>query len=169
MFRSIWRQIFTHPSKKLEFHNRTRNSASAGGGHTIFATTLYFCQIINFGNEDNLQLESVNSSEVFSLRGISIQEDTSLEGYQVATEGAMLQYNGDSPLEVIPGEPFAHGITIRDDLNNQAKVVHVASTQSNSNVELDTAFSSCVGENIILKGKPGEYADLFLHTTSSQL
>ena len=46
----------------------------------------------------------------------------------MATEGAMLQYNGDGPLEVIPGEQFAHGVTIRDDLNNQAKVVLVAST-----------------------------------------
>ena len=73
----------------------------------------------------------------------------------MATEGGMLQYNGDSPLEVIPSEQFAHGVTIRDDLNNQAKVVHVVSTRSNSNVELDTAFSSCVGEKIILKGKPG--------------
>ena len=147
----------------------TGNRASAGGGHTVFATTLHSCQIINFGDEDNLQLESINASEVFSLRGISIQEDTNLEGYQVATEGAMLQYNGDSPLEVIPGEQFAHGITIRDNLNNQAQVVFVALTRSNSNVELDTAFSSCVGEKIVLKGKPGEYADLLLHTTSSRL
>ena len=144
----------------------TGNRASAGRGHTVFATTLYSCQIINFGN---LQLESINSSEVFSLRGISIQEDTSLEGYQVTTEGAMLQYNGDSPLEVIPGEQFAHGVTIRDDLNSQAKVILIASIQSNSNVKLDTAFSSCVGEKIVLNGKPGEYANLFLRTTSSRL
>ena len=148
----------------------TGNRASVGGrGHTIFATTLYPCQIINFGDKDNLQLEPINTPEVFSLRGISIQEDTKIQGYQVATEGAILKYDKDSPLEIIPGEQFAHGVTIRDDLNNQATVVLTASIQTNSSVELDTAFSSCVGEKIVLKGKPGEYAHLYLHTISSRL
>ena len=146
------------------------NRAGAGDrGHTIFATTLYPCQIINFGDKDNLQLESIDAQEVFSLRGISIQEDTNIQGYQVATEGAILKYDKDSPLEIIPGEQFAHGVTIRDDLNHQATVVLTASIQNNSNVELDTAFSSCVGEKIVLKGKPGQYAYLYLHTTSSRL
>ena len=147
----------------------TGNRASAGRGHTVFATTLYSCQIINFGNEENVLLKSVNASEVFSLRGISIQEDTTVEGYQVVTEGAILQYNGDSPLEVIPGEQFDHGVTVRDDLNNLAKVVLIASIQNNPSVKLDAAFSSCVGEKIVLKGKPGGYANLYLHTTSTRL
>ena len=147
----------------------TRNRASAGTGHTVFATSLYPCQIINFGDERNLLLQSVNTSEVFSLRGISIQEDTSLEGCQVATEGAILQYDQARPLEVIPGEQFYHGVTIKDDLDNQATVVLIVSIQNNSNVKLDTAFSSCVGEKLVLKGRPGAYADLYLHTTSSRL
>lgn len=84
----------------------------------------------------------------------------------MATEGALLQYNGDRPLEVISGEQFAHGVTIRDDLNNQARVVLKASIQNNSSVKLDAA---CVGEKITLKGKPGEYAYLYLHTTSTRL
>ena len=146
------------------------NRAGEGDrGHTVFATTLYPCQIINFGDKDNLQMESINTPDVFSLRGISIKEDPRIQGYQVATEGAILKYDQESPLEVIPGEQFAHGVTIFDDLNNRATVVLTASIQNNSNVELDAAFSSCVGEKIILKGKPGEYAYLYLHTTSSRL
>ena len=146
------------------------NRASVGKGHTLFATTLYSCQIINFGNKDNQMLESVSASEVFSLRSIYIREDTNVEGCQVATEGAILQYDGDSPLEVIPGEQFAHGVTIRDDLSNHAKVVLIASIQiNNPNVELDAAFSSCIGEKIVLRGKPGGSANLYLHTTSSRL
>ena len=146
------------------------NRAGAGGrGHTVFATTLYSCQIINFGDKENLQLQSINTPDVFSLRGIFIQEDTRTKGYQVATEGAILKYDQESPLEVIPGEQFAHGVTIFDDLNNQATVVLTAAIQNNPNVELDAAFSSCVGEKIILKGKQGEYAYLYLHTTSSRL
>ena len=146
------------------------NRAGAGGrGHTVFATTLYPCQIINFGDKENLRLESINTTDVLSLRGITIQENTKIQGHQVATEGAVLKYDQGSPLEIIPGEQFAHGVTIYDDLNNQAIVMLTASIRSNSNVELDAAFSSCVGEKITIKGKPGEHAYLHLHTTSSRL
>ena len=74
-------------------------------------------------------------------------------------------------MRVIPGEQFAHGVSIVDDLDNQAKVVLTASVQNNNdnNVRLASAFTACIGEQIVLKGKPGEIANLVLHTASSRL
>ena len=88
---------------------------------------------------------------------------------QTATEGALFHYDKGFPVEVIPGEQFTHDVTITDDLDNQAKVILTALIRNNPKVNLDTAFSSCVGEEIVPRGKPGEVADLYLQTTSSRL
>ena len=145
-----------------------RNRALSGTGHTIFSTSIYSCQIVNT-DKDNYKF--LNTSEVFKERRITIKEDTILQGHQVATEGAIFLYNKAYQLQVIPGERFAHGVSIVDDFNNTAKVVLTASITKSPkfNVKLDTAFTSCVGEELILKGKPGEEAYLFLHTTTSRL
>ena len=145
------------------------NRADTGTGHSIFATSLYPCQIVNLGELNSLRmLEFINSSEVFTIRRIFFKEGEMLEGQQVATEGGLLRHDG-SYLEVVPGEQFAHGVTIIDDLSNQAQVVLTASISNNINVRLDTAFSTCVGEKMVLKGSPGEVANLYLHTTTSRL
>ena len=149
----------------------TGNRAKVGTGHAIFATSLYLCKTINVGTNQKSKLRSIDASEVFSARGISIEEDPELEGHQVATEGALLYHNKTLPIEVIPGERFAHGVSVLDDLNHTTKVVLTASVpiSANPNVQLDTAFSSCVGEHIILKGKEGEESYLFLQTMSLRL
>ena len=145
------------------------NRAKGGTGHAIFATSLYPCQTINIGTKKELELMPINTSLVFSIRGIVIEENEDLEGHQVATEGARFQLTKGYQLQVIPGERFTHGVTILDDLNQTTKVVLTATITNNSNVQLDTAFSSCVGEHIILKGMPGEVATLLLQTTTPRL
>ena len=145
------------------------NIARGGTGHAIFATSLYPCQTINVGTRKELQLRSINASTVFSERGIVIEENADVEGNQVATEGARFNLTKGYLLKAIPGERFAHGVLILDDLNQTTKVVLTAAIPNNSNVQLDTAFSSCVGEYIILKGKPGEVAALHLQTTTPRL
>ena len=118
---------------------------------------------------NNVHLKSVNTSEVFVERGINIIEDTRLIGPQVATKGAILNYEKTYQLQVIPGELFAHGVSIKDDFGKRTKVVLVVSIQNTSKVKLDAAFTSCVGKQLILRGKPGEKVDLFLNTITSHL
>ena len=148
------------------------NRADSGKGHSIFATSLYSCQSVNLGGAYEHQFELTNVSDVFTVRGIEFDTDplNGVEGEHVSTEGALLQYDKGYPLEVIPGEQFSHGVTIMNDLHNQVRVVLLASIKHiNSNVHIDTAFSSCVGERLVLRGQPGEVENLYLHTATSRL
>ena len=146
------------------------NRAILGVGHAIFATTLYPCQTINNGTVDELNLISIHASEVFTQRGIRVEEvdQDKLEGTQIATEGAQFLLE-KCKLQVIPGERFPHGVTIYDDLNQTTKVVLTVSIFDNPEVKLDRAFSSCVGESIILRGREGKEVSLHLQTTTSRL
>ena len=150
------------------------NQAQGGTGHAIFATSFYPCQSINRGSLERPHFESIHSSDVFTERGINITEITEeykLEdtGAQIATEGASLEPKNIS-LKVIPGERFFHGVKITDDLSNKANVTLIASIINNSNnsVQIDKAFSSCVGEQLVLKGTPHENTKLHLQTTTSR-
>ena len=145
------------------------NRAKGGTGHAIFVTTLYPCQTVNNGTREKLKLISIKTSKVFSERGIVIKENTDLEGHHIATEGATFHFKKGFSLKVIPGERFTHGVTILDDLNHTTKVVLTATIPDNSDVQLDPAFSSCIGKHIILKGNPRKVADLHLQTTTSRL
>ena len=140
------------------------NRAKAGTGHTIFATSLYPCQSINTGTLDQPKFRSIGPSEVFKMRGIKIE----LEDAQVATEGARLQ--PENPLlKVIPGERFLHRVNITDDLSNKSSVTLIASIVNNTDhVQIDKAFSSCIGEQMALKGEPNNHASLRLQTTTSR-
>ena len=66
-----------------------------------------------------------------------------------------------------------HGVIIKflDDLNQTTTVVLTAAINNTltSNIQLDMAFSSCVGEHIILKGMPEEATALYLHTITPRL
>ena len=145
------------------------NRAKAGTGHAIFATSLYPCQTINTNTIENPTLETVNASEVFAVRGIAIEENGMLSGHQVATEGALLHGKVSLPIKVVPGETFSHGVNITDDLEHTTEVVLTASIPDNRNVDLDTAFSSCVGKHLALEGKQNETAKLYLQTTTSRM
>jgi hypothetical protein len=144
------------------------NRALAGTGHAIFATSLYPCQSINIGSLENPMFVSINSSEVFSKRRIKILNESALEGAQIATEGARLEPKSAS-LRVIPGKRFAHEVNITDDLLKEANVTLIASIISNdSSIRIDKAFSSCVGEQLVLKGNPNDRTTLRLQTTTSR-
>ena len=142
------------------------NRAQAGTGHAIFATSLYPCQSINIGSLDEPQFISINSSEVFRMRRIRIK-DYERDVTQIATEGARLVPKNTS-LRVIPGEGFPHGVKILDDLSHRANVTLIASIADDNDIQVDKAFSSCVGEQLVLKGTPNESAILRLQTTTSR-
>ena len=153
-------------SAKINFRG---NRAKAGTGHAIFATSLYPCQTINTNTIENPTLETVNASEVFTVRGITVEEDGTLSGHQIATEGALLHGKRDFLIEVVPGETFSHGVNITDDLEHTTEVVLTASIPDNLNVDLDPAFSSCIGKDLALEGKQNETAKLYLQTTTSRM
>jgi hypothetical protein len=141
------------------------NRAIAGTGHAIFATSLYPCQSINDGSLKNPTFVSINSSEVFRERRIKINDKSVA---QIATEGARLEPK-NVLLRVIPGKKFYHEVNITDDLLQEASVTLIASIISNnSNIRIDKAFSSCVGEQLMLKGNPKDSTTLRLQTTTSR-
>ena len=144
----------------------TGNRARAGTGHAIFATSLYPCQVINNGTTNGYDINIVvNISDVFSVRGITLDNDPLFQP-QVATEGAKLRHSGDSPLKVIPGEQYKHRVTLTDDLAEPVQATFQASVSDNSTVSIDSAFSSCLSDQITLKGEPEQTAKLLLQTVS---
>ena len=147
------------------------NIARGGTGHAIFATSFFPCQTINIGTREEQELKTIDASMVFSERRIVIEENADVEGHQIATEGARFILTRGYLLKAIPGERFTHGVIILDDLNRTTTVVLTAAINNTltSNVQLDMAFSSCVGEHIILKGMPGEAAALYLQTITPRL
>ena len=143
--------------------NFTGNRARAGVGHAIFATSLYPCQVINNGTRDRTFYVVVDVTDVFSVRRITFDDEPQP---QVATEGAILYHDRNTPLQVIPGEQFNHRVTLSDDLGNPVDATFQASINNNPSVKVDSAFSLCLSDQIILKGEPKQSARLFLQTAS---
>ena len=142
----------------------TGNRAKAGTGHAIFATSLHPCQAINNGTITRPFYVVIDTQHVFSIRKITFDDKL---WPQVATEGAILRHF-EHLLEVIPGEQYNHGVTLSDDLGNPADGTFQASINDNPEIELDSAFFSCLSDQITLKGEPNESAELFLQTVSQR-
>ena len=163
-----YQSLYTHAqdwSASIYFRG---NRAQTGNGHTIFATALHSCRTINVGTIEKLNLTSVNAPQVFQVRNIEIEDQVGVDGYQIATEGAILNSSNSTPLKVIPGERFKHGVVIKDDLQQETKVVLTVSVVNNTNVQLGAGYSSCIGEHLMLTGRPGEFAGIHLQTTTSR-
>ena len=143
----------------ITFHG---NRAMSGTGHAIFATSLYPCQVINNGSSINIV---VNITDSLSVRRITFDNNSLLQP-QTSTEGAVLAHNNHLPLQIIPGEQYNHGVTLTDDLNNSVNATFQASINDNQNVKIGSAFSSCLSDQIILKGEPGQKDCLLLQTVS---
>ena len=136
-------------------------------GNAIFATSLHPCQAIDNNTEETQGTPfyvTVNSSEVFAVRGINVNES------EIATEGAQLHYE-HRILNTIPGQQYYHGVTIKDDTNqpvNEPLRTNVFTENTNNSVNLDPAFSLYVREKIQLNGTPGGQAALLLQTVSNR-
>ena len=139
------------------------NTASAGRGHAIFATSLYPCQVINSGTTNESRHAVTNVSDVFSIRNIKFDDNPKP---QVATEGGLLHHNGDLPLQIIPGEHYNHNVTLSDDLGNPVEATLQASVNNTSEVALSSEFSSCLSDEISVNGEPNQSALLTLQTVS---
>ena len=125
-------------------------------GPAIFATSLHPCQLI----QDGKSYLPINASQVFSIRGIHVNES------EVATEGAQLHREHDI-LYAIPGRQYSHDVTIKDDINHTV-VVPLRAEIKGGKVKLDPVLSSYVGEKIQLRGTPGERSNISLQTVSTR-
>ena len=141
------------------------NRANGGTGHAIFATSLHSCQVVNGNIKGERLYMLVSTPDVFTVRGMKFDDNQLLQP-QIATEGALLNHddNVTNVLEVVPGEQYKHGVTLSDDLNNTVKLTLRASVKDNLAVALDPAFSSCLSDEIALRGEPGQTANLLLQT-----
>ena len=140
------------------------NEAKAGRGHAIFATSLYPCQVFNDGMINESQHAVANVSDVFLIRKIKFDDNLKP---QVATEGGSLHHNGDLPLQIIPGERYNHSVALSDELGNPVDATLQASVKSSGpGVELSSEFSSCLSDEISMKGAPDQSALLSLQTVS---
>ena len=140
-----------------------------GAGHTIYTTSLYSCQVINYGTKLQPNYTVLHASEVFTKRGIDISDNNS---YQVATDGAVIHVNSPEPLMIIPGEEYGHDITVTDDLDQNAsvlfRVVIYDSTEdkkllNESDIKINSAY---IGDKIQLMGEPNKTASVHLYTLS---
>lgn len=142
------------------------NRANGGTGHAIFATSLHSCQLVGSHTPSGQVYSLVDTADIFTIRGMRFDDNPALQP-QIATEGAVLYYNSNKALmelEVVPGELIKHGVTLSDDLNNTVQLTLKASVKDNLAVEVDSAFSSCLSDEIALKGMPSQEASLLLQT-----
>ena len=145
--------------------NRAKDSSS---GHAIYATSLFPCQAIRCGTRNQVNYQVINVSAIFTTRGIIFDNDTKLQP-QLATDGATLSFNKTTPLMIIPGEYYEHNIMTTNDLGqrtNSSFRVAIVSKESDNFIQLDSAFSNFIGDELQLTGKPGENATLYFEILS---
>ena len=142
-------------------------------GHTLYATSLYPCQVVNNNSGLHSDFLVLNISEVFSKRGIEISGDN-----HIATDGATINVNADTPLMVIPGEKKRHNITVTDDLGQNSNVLFRVkkncekfselADQESDKINISSTF---IGDTLQLMGKPtgpNQTSRFNLHTLSSR-
>ena len=150
-----------HWNNSITFHG---NRAQVG--RAIFTTSLNPCLFVNNNSEISpFYITVPDVSDVFSRRGIEINIS------EVATEGARLQSDHEqNKLYLIPGKRFKHGVTVMDDtetkVHNEPLRLNIGNRRDS--VKLHSSQSLYVGEKILLKGKPGDEAQLYLQTVSTR-
>ena len=142
--------------------NKAKDSTA---GHAIYATSIHPCQVINAGTEKQPTLKLVNVSKLLTIEGITFDETPES---QVATDGATLHSNKSTPLMIIPGEKYKHGVTVTDDLGHIVTDTsfRVSLEKVKGVIQLDADSSAFVGNEIQLKGTPGSTVILHLQTIS---
>ena len=138
------------------------NRAFTGiSGHTIYASSLRPCQVVNNGTQQKPNYRVVNIKEVFKIRGFKFDN---LYRPQIATDGAILESRKPLPLKLIPGHKYEHGVLVFDDLHNEVSTsFKVGVSRNGKNVRLDPAFALFVRDKIQLNGQPNHSAMVSLN------
>ena len=129
-------------------------------GHAIYATSIRPCQIVS---DKTKTLKVINVSEL--LKGVKVD---GLAETQVATDGATLRGSKSSPLMIIPGEKYEHGVILTDDLGQMVTDASfkVSVVIDKGDIQFDADSAVYVGNEIQLRGTRGSTATLYLQTTS---
>ena len=147
--------------------NFTKNSArDSSTGHTIYATSLYPCQVIRNGTIDKRKYIFVDADKVFSERGIQFDENSDKQPH-VATDGGLIHRENFTPLMIVPGEKHNHSLTVTNDLGHEVKASFRATLNENeAKVTLDSSISRFVGDSVQLSGLPDQNVNLYLQIVS---
>ena len=142
-------------------------------GHTIYATSLHPCQAVLTLVRKEHEYKLVNTTEVFSVRGINIDERTSDNKSQIATDGAILHSNRPTPLAIIPGERYEHNVTVTDDLGQTINASFWTTFKPRKegdiiNLKLASHFSTVITDRINIRGKPNQKATLNMNLVSAR-
>ena len=138
-------------------------------GHAIYATSVLPCQVVEQVHENNsIKHTLVNLTEIFAVQSFIFDSNADLQP-QIATDGAKLHRTKRSPLFIIPGQKYKHGVVITDDLGHQVKasfrVTVNTNTRHSGGIEIEST-SAFIGETIQLRGIPRQNATLFLQIVS---
>ena len=142
-------------------------------GHTIYATSLHSCKSVYNISEGQAhrQYEVVNTTEVFNVRGIKINDESII---QMATDGAVLHGSNKSiTLAIIPGEGYKHNVTITDDLNQKTNasfwtVFYPQNCGESIDISLASNFSTVITDRFNIRGKPNQKAMIYMNLISAR-
>ena len=142
--------------------NRARDKTA---GHAIYATSIRPCQVVKQVYANRTEYVLLNASNIFDTQRFKFDSDVTLQP-QIATDGAMLHSTKSPPLLIIPGQKFNHGVVITDDFGHPIKASFRVKVKYNKHVELESATSAYIGEEIQLRGAPNEKATLLMRIVS---
>ena len=132
------------------------------GGHAIYATSLHSCQGDDSAFKSDSKLTFANISEVLFGQGVTLDNNDTLQP-QIMTDGAWLELNNSTPLEIIPGKRFHHGLKVKDDFGHYINVsFKVIIDREATNVSFDPSYSTFVKGGIKLSGSAGNNASILL-------
>ena len=134
-------------------------------GHAIYTTSLWPCQVEKQVYINRTEYAFIKTSNIFGTQGFNFDDDATLQP-QIATDGAILHSTLSPPLLIIPGQKFKHGVVITDELGHHVKASFRVEVKYNKHVELESAISAYIGEEIQLRGVPNENATLFMQIVS---
>lgn len=147
------------PSKDWKSSLVFRRNRANEVGHSIFATSIFPCQVASSDTDNKYQV--LNVSEVFQAPGIVIESEN--REYHIATEGIMFD-NITKELLVVPGLEHMLEMRILDDLGQSVGTPLTAFLQRNSSLNVASIFSYGSDHKIKLKGQVGARDKLFVQT-----
>ena len=138
------------------------NTAKAGIGHAIYATSFHPCQVVSNNTGVRRRYTLVNITDIFTIRSVELDKNPKYQP-QTATDGAELSSTlyTRCPLTIIPGEEHEHQLRIFDDVGNLVNESLRATVSNNDDVSV---FSTCLGRYVTLNGASGQRANLSLQT-----
>ena len=160
--------------------NITFSMNHAKRGQSIYATSIFPCQIINNASSHNQYSDyvRVDISTAFERWGISFDDERDIAKH-IATDGGKLELHtsgmnessDESTLMLFPGHYRYHGVKVFDDMNTSVAEplrTTISKVNDRGSLKLDETSSSFVLEQVKLLGKPGSKALLSLQTVSSR-